>query len=231
MTIVEKPQDFAVIVLAAGQSSRLGQPKQLIDIQGQSLLQRQCQLALALTPNVYCVVGYQADVMHQEISNLPVKIIINQHWQQGMSTSIAVGVQALAKNIQGVMILLVDQWQLTLKELNDCMSTWNNNPERIVVAQKNSLEQKNSVAKKSDLTPNCGANETEVKKLQMGPPSIFPKVLFSTLAGLKGDSGAKSVLLKHRHLIHAVSIPSAFVDLDTPAHLEIMQKEFATLRP
>jgi len=55
-------ENFAIILLAAGQSSRLGQPKQLIEINHESLLIRQCKMSLSLTKHVYCVLGFQSDI-------------------------------------------------------------------------------------------------------------------------------------------------------------------------
>jgi molybdenum cofactor cytidylyltransferase len=192
-------EKLAIILLAAGASSRLGQPKQSINIDGQSLLARQCTIALSLTNNAYCVLGCDANVHQKSIKNTPIKIIINDDWQQGMATSIAAGVKALPSHVDAVMVILVDQWQLTSEHIEKVAKFWIESPENIIATVNNLAET------------------------QMGPPVIFPKKLFSQLSVLKGEKGAKSILTKYHQWIKTIEIPEAFIDLDTPEQLAVMQ--------
>lgn len=198
-------EQLAIIVLAAGESSRLGQPKQLVKIHGQSLLQRQCHLALEITDNVFCVLGFQADHLRKELSNLPVSVVTNDDWQQGMSSSIAAGVKALPVNIQAVMIILVDQWQLTHTLINSLVDKWIVSPKSIILTEK-------------------VVNTDTQNNKKFGPPTIFPKSLFSQLTKLTGEQGAKSILIKNQELIISINMEKAFIDLDTPEQLAMMQK-------
>ena len=69
--------NVAIIVLAAGQSSRLGQMKQLVSIKGKSLIENQLEQALKVSNKVYCVLGFNADEIKSRINHLPIKTIIN----------------------------------------------------------------------------------------------------------------------------------------------------------
>ena len=82
-------KNLAIIILAAGSSYRLGQPKQLVPFGKSSLLVFQCQQALLVTNNVSCVFGFQAEVMEQEVNGLAIKSIINSVWKKGLASSIA----------------------------------------------------------------------------------------------------------------------------------------------
>jgi len=191
---------LSIIILAAGASSRLGQAKQLVNLNGQSLLERQCNLALSLTENTYCVLGGDANKHKQVIGGKPINVVVNDYWQQGMATSIAAGVKALPSHIDAVMIILVDQWQLTPEHIERVAKLWLQSPEMIIATSHNASNAK-----------------------KIGPPVIFPKRVFSQLIELKGDSGAKSILAKYREWLNIIEIPEAFVDLDTPEQLAVMR--------
>jgi len=196
---------LAVLILAAGKSSRLGQAKQLINYQHQPLIRHQIDKGLSVSSDVYCVLGHQADVMVESISNCKVKIVINENWQEGMSSSIAEGVKALSDDIDAVMILLVDQWQVSSSELKLLKDKFITNCrqgtlESIIVASKPSQQGKS-----------------------IGPPVIFPCCYFSQLSQLTGHQGAKPLLIQYKEHIEHVELASAFVDLDTPEDLAVLK--------
>ena len=193
-------EKLAIIILAAGSSSRLGQSKQLIKIDGQSLLERQCDLALSVTKNVYCVLGCAAQIHQQVIGKKPVSIVVNEKWLQGMSHSLAAGVKALPDYIDGVMIVLVDQWQLNVDHIESLIEQRRKMPENIIVASSCCRE-----------------------KSKQGPPVIFPKKFFSQLIELTGEQGAKPILIKHPKSIQHIEMSDAFIDLDTPEQLTVLQ--------
>ncbi|WDE00360.1 nucleotidyltransferase family protein [Thalassomonas actiniarum] len=199
-----KTGKLAVIVLAAGGSTRLGQPKQLVELVGEPLIVRQCRHALTLTEQVFCVLGCQAPLMAKQLTGLPVCQVNNENWQQGMSSSIAAGVAALPDDIDAAMILLVDQWQLASAELQLLQQSWQKHPEAIVLAG-------------ASAGTDAKGSEAEVKK---GPPVIFPKCYFPELLALTGEQGAKPVLQKYHHRLNVLDLPRAFIDLDTPQQLQ-----------
>ncbi|WP_085298193.1 nucleotidyltransferase family protein [Cognaticolwellia mytili] len=195
--------NFAIIVLAAGQSSRLGKMKQLLPINGKSLIEVQLALALKVTKNVYCVLGYQAEQVASRIVHLPITTIINSDWAGGMASSIATGIQALTPDIEAVMIVLVDQWQLTANDLIHHRDHWQSHKDAIIVAQdKVSAELKDKI----------------------GPPVIFPHNYFTELTLLTGKQGAKPLLVKYRNALLKIPLVSAFIDVDTPEQLIAMNE-------
>lgn len=199
-------EKFAIIVLAAGQSARLGQMKQLVTIKDKSLVELQLAQALKVSNNVYCVLGFNAKQVKVRIDHLPIKSIINTKWAEGMGSSIAAGVDALSSDIKAVMIVLVDQWQLTSADLLAHQSYWQDNPRAIVVA-------KNASA--------FGVSD------KIGPPVIFPQYYFSELTQLSGKQGAKPLLKKYQDNLLKVPLAHAFIDLDTPEQLNTFYEYLA----
>lgn len=200
--------DIAIIVLAAGQSSRLGQMKQLIAFKEKSLVEWQLEQALKVSSNVYCVLGFNANDVKLRISHLPIHTIINHKFSEGMASSIAAGVALLPRQTSAVMIMLVDQWQLTSSDLINHISCWQKNTDTIVVAQ--SIDQ-----------------SKEMGREKIGPPVIFPQQHFTELVTLTGNKGAKPLLAKYHEKLLKVPLAQAFFDLDTPEQLSNMYKELA----
>src|SRR6476661_1956002 len=101
------------LLLAAGGSSRLGEPKQLIKYEGKSLLRRAADCALAAGCNETIVVlGAAAEACTRELEGLPVRVVINEAWERGMSSSIGAGMSALEQiqpAAEAVLITLCDQ--------------------------------------------------------------------------------------------------------------------------
>lgn len=203
-------QKIALLLMAAGSSSRLGQPKQLIEIaeaqqQPQSFLQRQVSLmnsiCLSTNAKAYCVLGCQSEKLIAHLANFPpaqhLTLIDNANWSQGLSGSIAKGVSALSQDVSAVLIFLVDQWQLTTEHLTKLICQWQQQPENIYIA--------------------CNDNS-------ISPPVIFPRAFFKELMKLAGDDGAKKIIKNNMNQVNLSEMPSAFVDLDTPEQLNNLNK-------
>lgn len=198
--------NIAIIVLAAGQSLRLGQMKQLITIKEKSLLEWQLEQALQVSSRVYCVLGFNAIKIKPRIDHLPIHTIINKKFEDGMASSIAAGVAALPSDLGAAMIVLVDQWQLTSTDLKNHIACWPVNSQAIVVAQ--SIDE-------------TAAEDNE----KLGPPVIFSQQYFAELSKLTGKKGAKPLLEKYYQEVIKVPLKQAFFDLDTPEQLRFMYKE------
>ncbi|MGD0632201.1 MAG: nucleotidyltransferase family protein, partial [Terracidiphilus sp.] len=128
----------AAIVLAAGASRRLGQPKQLLMHGGEKLIERALRLSSeAGAAPVFAVLGAQRELILQSVSMLDAIPVINNNWEQGISTSIQAGIDALdevAPNAPGALILACDQPRLTVDHLRALMDAFADQGEPVIVA-------------------------------------------------------------------------------------------------
>jgi CTP:molybdopterin cytidylyltransferase MocA len=175
----------------------MGQPKQLLRIEDEALVTRMTRRLIELEPaTVMVVTGSDAQAVNDRLSGLPVQIVHNHRWEEGMASSLAAGVKNLPAEIDGVLIMLCDQWQVGREDLQELVQAWNADISRITAA--------------------CWHDEGQ---RVIGPPAIFPRALFEELTGLKGDRGARAVIEKHRQCASFVAMESACFDLDEPADL------------
>jgi molybdenum cofactor cytidylyltransferase len=189
-----------VLVLAAGASSRLGQPKQLVRLGGRPALHIVVSNAVALTGHAVTVVlGAHAQDMTHLLAHSPASVVVNREWEEGMASSIRRGLAALPPACDAVMILLGDQVAVTLDDLKRLAAAWKG--EDSVIA-------------------------ASVYDQHVGVPAIFPRICFSELAELRGDHGARQVLERNRHRLAHVPMPNAAVDLDTPEDLAALTEKF-----
>jgi len=184
---------LSIIILAAGASQRLGQPKQLVQYKGQSLIQRAIQSAESLSPHeILVITGADAEAVQTEVEYTNARCVYNPGWSNGMGTSIATGAKSIDGKSQGLMILLCDQWRILPEDLQLLVETWLNKPSHII----------------------CSAT-----KNRCGPPVIFPINFLKELCGLTGNHGAHSVLDNHQNSVGWVTVQNAAFDLDTPSQL------------
>ncbi len=191
-------ENLACILIAAGNSSRLGQPKQLVKCNGETLISRSTKLALNHTQKVCCVLGFEAEMIKSEIQNLPVSFLVNEQWQVGMGSSIACAVAQLEAKARAVLIMLCDQWALEESDIQSLVNTWRKNKRQIIAS------------KYADIRTG---------KMVLGAPAIFPRAYFNQLLQLK-EKGARQLLESNRKNLVAVNLSSAAYDLDTPEDLE-----------
>jgi molybdenum cofactor cytidylyltransferase len=187
-----KEEQVGIILLAAGGSSRLGKPKQLLLYKGQTLLQN--TLSVALTSNaqsVMVVLGANADILQTEITNGKIHVVVNDDWQEGMGSSIRTGVKAITEinpSTEGVILLVCDQPFINSALLNNLITAHQKTGKEIVA---------------------CTYGNT------FGPPVFFHQSLFSELLQLKGDTGARSIVQKHLDNMEAIPFPEGIFDIDT----------------
>lgn len=179
------------IILAAGCSSRLGQPKQLLQHHGQSLVRRAARAALdAGCAPVSIVVG--AAPIETELAELDVAIVRNDDWRRGIGTSIRSGVEACLAaepGLSAIAILVCDQPALDAE---------------IIAA----------------LRANSGRGiAAATYGGTLGVPAIFSRRYFPELRALPDDHGAKHLLQSRAHDVTAVPFPEGAIDIDTPADL------------
>ena len=187
-----------VLILAAGPSTRLGQPKQLVRLEGRPLLHTMVSRAVALSGHAVTVVlGANAQDLTQLLRHSPASVIVNRQWREGLGSSIRAGVSALPPACEAVLLLLADQLAVSSDDLRRLASAW---------------KGQDTVIAASSYAGTVGV------------PAIFPRWCFPDLMGLRGDYGAKSVLHRHADRLVRVPMPNAAIDLDTPEHLEELQR-------
>ncbi|MCU0468242.1 MAG: nucleotidyltransferase family protein [Arcicella sp.] len=191
--------NLSIIILAAGNSSRLGQPKQLIEYQGESLIRRITALALSVTSDVKVVLGANADIIRENLQSFAsnIQIVDNPNWQQGMGTSIQKGVASMTGKEDATLILLSDQPFVNFNLLQEILQTFAENSPQIVACDYGN---------------------------QIGVPMLFDKVVFHQLLQLKGDKGARSFLKEFQGKIATVPFPEGMFDIDTPNDLNELRK-------
>jgi CTP:molybdopterin cytidylyltransferase MocA len=186
------------VLLAAGSSSRLGRPKQLVKRGGESLVRRAAGLLLNLgAAPVVVVTGYRSEEVSRQLQGLPLSVVKNPDWELGMGGSIACGVQKVPVGVDGVLLMPCDLWRLTAEDLNRFLIAWKSDISRIILTKWN--------------------NE---KSYFSGPPVIFPGDLLHELSFVNGKRGAKSVTDRHREIVSMVELKNAAYDLDQPQDLD-----------
>lgn len=202
MTKKAETGKFAAILLAAGPSSRLGQAKQLVKVDGESLVKRATRMLLKLDPSSLTVVtGFADDAVEHQLSELPVRLARNDDWEQGMGSSIACGAQNISEEVDGVLITLCDQWRLDGRDLIRLISMW-----------------------RSDISCISTALWHEDKGSIYGPPALFPRKLIRELSVLEGSRGAKALIDQNLANVRFVEMENAAYDLDRPEDLEQLIK-------
>lgn len=192
---------FGVVILAAGASTRMGTPKQLLAVEGQPLVARAVSAALASPAwPVVVVLGAQAGQIRPVLARLPVLVAENPAWGEGMASSIRAGIttlQQFSRSLDGVLVALCDQPAFTAA----------------VIAQL--LEARQAGGRSIVAARYQGRN---------GAPALFLREHFPALAVLTGEEGARTLLNGTPEQVTAVDLPALAIDLDTPADYAALQK-------
>ncbi len=181
------------VILAAGSSSRMGSPKQILQFQGESLLRHAVLAALgAGCDPVVVVTGANAELSRRELNGLAVRERVNTLWETGMASSIRTGIEALAgvDLAPGAAVFLVcDQPHVTAEILCGLIG-----------------------AHRATGRPVVASTYGE----GFGVPALFSSALFPELMRLEGEMGAKQVIKKYASQAHFLPFPEGEVDMDTP---------------
>jgi molybdenum cofactor cytidylyltransferase len=184
---------IGAVILAAGASTRMSIPKQLLQFRGQTFLRRAAFVALeAGCRPVVVVTGANAAACRESLRGLDVLEAENQQWESGISSSVRVGVEALVTpnpRIAAVVLMLCDQPFVT----------------RDVIV---GLVRAHYETGCSIVASRYGGS--------YGVPALFGKAHFAELATLKGAVGAKQVIQKHLQKVQLLPFPEGEIDVDTP---------------
>ena len=193
-------QNIGIMVLAAGASTRMGAPKQLMLYRGKSLLRHTADIALSSCCRpILVVLGAQANRMKPQVNSLPIETIDNPNWSTGMGSSIQVGIKALLKihlDLEAVIILLCDQPLISPQLIRLLIGRYRKTAKSIVA---------------------CEYAQTD------GVPALFDHSLFPKLLQLTGQTGAKQVIQTHSLEIARIPFPEGVIDVDTPSDYERLQ--------
>ena len=120
MTDEQNTPNLAAVLLAAGPSTRLGHPKQMVVYRGETLVRRAARLLREVIPGeVVVVTGHGAKQVGGEVEGIAVTTVINREWDKGMGGSIARGAGSVPANVDGILVSVCDQWRLSPGDLGD----------------------------------------------------------------------------------------------------------------
>jgi len=183
----------AAIFLAAGASTRMGCTKQLLPYGEETLVRRAAWVALgSVCSKVLAVLGARSELVRTELQDLPVQLLVNHHWAEGMGSSVRCGVRgalALDPNLDAMVLLLADQPHVSAQTVNRLVATTRRTVKPIVAsAYANTL----------------------------GVPALFTRDIFDELRNLPSKWGAKKLISDGGNRVVAVPAPEAAWDIDTP---------------
>jgi molybdenum cofactor cytidylyltransferase len=194
---------FGAIILAAGCSSRLGQPKLLLPLDGKSLIRSTVEQVLEAGihewKEVIVVLGHEAAAVQQHLAGLEVRCVFNLGFALGMSTSLKVGVEAVNPEVEGAMIFLGDQPLVSAEVVRRLLTVFRESQRSIVV-------------------PVYGGVR--------GNPVLFSSSLFSELTTVQGDKGGREVVMRDPERVAAVTFPLNLAprDVDTWEDYEALRR-------
>lgn len=186
------PRRVAAVILAAGGSKRMGTPKQLLPFRGQPLLrsvtESVCSSGVA---QVIVVVGASAGRVVRALDGMPVEIVVNESWSQGLSTSVHAGLGAVLPSMRAAVMVLADQPMLTCELLETLVARYKETGALVVAPYHRG---------------------------RRGNPVVFDRALFRELLETRGDEGGRAVIARHSRDIVRVDVdePLASLDIDTP---------------
>lgn len=188
------------ILLAAGASTRLGQPKQLLRLQafaGETLIDHAAGLArTAGAMPMFVVLGAHAEEIQQQAKLSGCTLLRNEDWAEGMASSVRSGISAVMEQIpeaSGALLLVCDQPGLTADHLGQLLAAHHSDPMMIAASRY--------------------AGRT-------GVPAVVPRALFPALLELRGDRGARAIFEQSGLTIHPIEFPQGEWDIDSPEDLQ-----------
>jgi molybdenum cofactor cytidylyltransferase len=195
------PKNIGAVILAAGSSSRLGRPKQLVEYNGKTLLQHtiDCVTDIGFNPSIL-VLGANRDKILNQTETQNITVSGNSKWAEGIASSILYGLEEslrLNPSLQHILYLLSDQPYVNQDLLK-----------RLINSHLNGSH---------DITACTYKNN-------IGVPALFEMKFFPDLMTLKGDIGAKKIMIQHRDRVHTISFEDGALDVDTEEDVSKLQE-------
>jgi molybdenum cofactor cytidylyltransferase len=178
----------SAILLAAGESRRMGKPKLLLPLGDSTVLEKAIDNLLnSRVDEVIVVVGDRAQEMIERIGSRPVKVTVNPAYRQGMSTSIVAGLNLVDDNARAVMLALADQPLIDSQTINKLIEAFIGHDRGIVVP---------------------------AYKGRRGHPVIFSTRYKEELLGLGGDIGGRQIIKEHANDVLELAVDSQGINID-----------------
>ena len=192
---MQNSKDLAVVILAAGTSSRLGDiTKQLLVYKNETLLKIAVKKALEISKNVFVVLGHEKEKCEKELEDFDVNIIYNPNYKKGMGSTLSLGIKH-SKDFNHTMVMLCDQPFIPLWHFQ---------------ALKENIQNENIIASSYE------------KNKSPKVPAIFPKKYYDELLKLDADIGAKEILQKESCI--NIQLEKDFcMDIDTINDIEFLK--------
>lgn len=191
------PMPVAVIIVAAGSSSRLGQPKQLLVVNGEPLLRRAIRIASEAGASLVVVVlGAYRERIEKQIDFGSAIVIGNDEWEEGMGSSFRAGVRAVqdrCADASGFLLMICDQPRVTAEHLMRMMEAFERGHGAVVVASFYGDAR--------------------------GTPALFPRDAAPDLLALRGDRGARRLLTRSPWPVIEIALEGGETDIDRPEDL------------
>ncbi|NNL15197.1 MAG: nucleotidyltransferase family protein [Flavobacteriaceae bacterium] len=184
---------IAILILAAGGSSRMGSPKQLLKWKGSNLINHTISKAIKLkAKDIFVILGANSDLIKSELDQNRVNVLFNRDWKKGLGSSISHGIKFILKSdpeLEGILIMLVDQPLIEYDHYLKLINSFDSDSKAIIA--------------------------TKYSDDNLGVPALIDEFYFKELCDLNSDSGAKQLFVKYAQNVVSVANHKANFDLDT----------------
>ena len=197
------PISPVIVLLAAGESRRYGDIKQLVEIDGQPMVRRVARTALDQGVPVIVVTGANAERVEAVLDDLPLQIIRHAGWQDGIGSSLAAGIRCVETSFPqaaAALLCLADQPLVGATLFQTMLQRHEEVPERLLVTEQDGIS---------------------------GPPVLFPRDFFAALTVLSGARGAHGLIEQEAARVERFASINS-VDVDTPQDLQRIRDWLAT---
>jgi molybdenum cofactor cytidylyltransferase len=187
-----------IVILAAGASTRLGKPKQLLPWHGSTLLQHAVQVARQVTDEPIVVLGAHLHQLEAVLDPATVQIVHNASWKEGIASSIHSGLTAaMQQKPEHVIFMVCDQPFVSAAILQELVLAHQKTGKSIIASAYSGT---------------------------LGIPALFDTTFFHQLLDLGGDTGAKKIIQQHSGHVYGVPFPMGHIDIDTAEEYDALMR-------